>query len=512
MADEIVTKEDMLRTYTNDDLEVLEGNMASGAVPRYRLSQSQKADGSWTEEGSGYAVGSKGTSVLSDGESVSVPGATSGTTQPQQPQQAQREPTAADIFAMVDKQSGNAITKELYQGSPHENAAKAWTTEKTDLFKKIFPGYTIDQLHNMPKDMQKHWQQIEPKAIAHLYQVEQDKQKSAGDARTKALHQLEAYLHIYDREQKQKHEAKVEAAAARKEEAASKTDYQSAHETLREELKREPTASEIRKRIQTDKIAVSGAQAKNKQDIAASGLSPEALQIEGIKFATTGKMPAMGMGAPAVRMKIMTAAADYMKEQGIDPKSVPAMQAEFAATAKAFSAIKTPLANFKAFEGALIKNSDYALTLSKENYRTQLPSVNTVLNAIKTGTGDPKIVKFSAAIYAAALEYEKIRTAGTNITSAELSVGAQKKAEEIMNKAQTHAQLEGVIEALKVDSHNVVSSREEQIKSLGGEMRKLEGTFGKSNEGANVVETRKTKDGRILEKLSDGTVRERPKQ
>ena len=39
MADEIVTKEDMLRTYTNDDLEVLEGNMASGAVPRYRVDE-----------------------------------------------------------------------------------------------------------------------------------------------------------------------------------------------------------------------------------------------------------------------------------------------------------------------------------------------------------------------------------------------------------------------------------------------------------------------------------------
>ena len=233
-------------TFTNEDLE------------KYEPTWKKQPYGT-PKEGEGYAVGSKGTSVLSDGESVSVPGATSGTTQPQQPQQAQREPTAADIFAMVDKQSGNAITKELYQGSPHENAAKAWTTEKTDLFKKIFPGYTIDQLHNMPKDMQKHWQQIEPKAIAHLYQVEQDKQKSAGDARTKALHQLEAYLHIYDREQKQKHEAKVEAAAARKEEAASKTDYQSAHETLREKLKREPTASEIRKRIQTDKIATRAA-------------------------------------------------------------------------------------------------------------------------------------------------------------------------------------------------------------------------------------------------------------
>lgn len=215
----------------------------------------------------------------------------------------------------------------------------------------------------------------------------------------------------------------------------------------------------------------------------AGGLSADALQIEGIKFATTGQMPSLGMGNANIRMKIINAAAEYIKEQGIDPRTVPGLQAEYRGVAQAFRSVKAPLANFEAFERALIKNADYAFALSKQNFRTQLPPANAVLNAIKTNTGDPKIVKFGAAIYAAAMEYEKIRTAGTNVTSAELSIGAQKKAEEILNKAQTHAQLRGVIEAMKVDSKNVVSSRREVLGELSGELRKMDQNFGGSGGG-----------------------------
>jgi hypothetical protein len=208
-----------------------------------------------------------------------------------------------------------------------------------------------------------------------------------------------------------------------------------------------------------------------------SALSPEAIRIEGIKFATTGKMPAMGMAGGAARTAIINSAAEYFKENGIDPKTVPAMQNEYNATAKAFDGVKKSVEQIGGFENGLIKNADYALELSKNNFRSNIIPANKVINYFKTQTGDPEIVKFGAALYAAAMEYEKVRTAGTAITSAELSVGAQKKAEEIMNQAHTHKQLTAIMEAMKQDTANITRGRKDTLVNMGNEMRKLGGTF-----------------------------------
>lgn len=206
------------------------------------------------------------------------------------------------------------------------------------------------------------------------------------------------------------------------------------------------------------------------------------LAIEGEKYYRTGKMPSMGMGNANLRIKILNAGAEAARRDGVNPKNVPALQAEYTATVKAYEATKKPLANFQAFENAMIRNAEYAQDLSSKYSRTNYPTPNKILNAFKTQTGDKDIVEFSNAIYAASLEYEKIRTAGTNISSAELSVGAQKKAEELMNTAQSHAQLQSAIKAMKTDAKNVIESRREQLNELGKELRGLNKTFGEKQE------------------------------
>lgn len=204
-------------------------------------------------------------------------------------------------------------------------------------------------------------------------------------------------------------------------------------------------------------------------------ITDDAIRMEGIKYAITGQMPSMGMGNATVRAKIINSATEYLKEQGIEPGSVPAMQAGFKGAKDTYVAMKKATENFGAFETAMMKNMQYALDLSSKYPRTQLPAANAVINAIRSGTGDPQIVQLGTAIYAAAMEFEKIRTAGTNITSAELSVGAQQKAEQIINKAQTHGQLKAVMEAMKVDAGNVMGSRRGALKQLEKEMTKIPG-------------------------------------
>ena len=198
-------------------------------------------------------------------------------------------------------------------------------------------------------------------------------------------------------------------------------------------------------------------------------LTDDAVTMAGKMFLSTGQMPALGRSS-AARIKIANSAASQAKALGIDPQTLPGLQAEFKASKDALVNMKKSTENFSAFEKSMLKNMDYAVSLSENYKRSEFPPANKVINAVRTKTGDPQVVKFGTALYAAAMEFEKIRTAGTGITSAELSVEAQKKAEQIINAAQTHKQLQAVMEAMKVDAGNVMSARRGQIDSLKNEL------------------------------------------
>jgi len=209
----------------------------------------------------------------------------------------------------------------------------------------------------------------------------------------------------------------------------------------------------------------------NKTGGGGSSLTQDAIKMEGIKYAMTGQMPSMGMGNAGLRSKIINYASAYLIENGINPTEVPAMQAGFKATKDTYANMKKSTEQFGAFEKAMISNMEYATKLSSKYSRTSFPAANTLINAIRTHTGDPEIVEMGTAIYAAAMEFEKIRTAGTAITSAELSMNAQKKAEEIVNKSQTHGQILAVLKAMKTDASNVMDARRKELTILENEMK-----------------------------------------
>ena len=241
---------------------------------------------------------------------------------------------------------------------------------------------------------------------------------------------------------------------------------------------------------------------------AAGSVSDDALKLAASQYLVTGKMPALGMGNANLRQKVLNKAADMAREMGVDPMELPSMQAGFGAQQQALKTMTNATANFGAFEKGMMANADYAIKLSSRFPRSKIPPVNTVMNAIKTKTGDPNIVRFSNALYAAALEYEKIRTAGTNISSAELSVGAQKKAEDLINTAQTHEQLKAAVDAMRVDAKNIINARRSEIKGLQSDLA----SFGKKPDeaqptGKTIVRTgTDKKTGRKVVQYSDGSV------
>ncbi len=200
-------------------------------------------------------------------------------------------------------------------------------------------------------------------------------------------------------------------------------------------------------------------------------LTDDAITIAAQQYIRTGQMPALGMGNAGIRVKVLNKAGELVKASGVDPANVPAFAAEFKATQGALNKMERDYAGFAAFEQGMLKNMDYALSISKKYGNTPLPPANRIINALRTQTGDPKIVEYANAVYAAAMEYEKIRTAGTAVTSAELSVQAQKKAEELINTSQTHAQLVGASKAMKTDARNIIGSRKGEMDRLKKDLK-----------------------------------------
>lgn len=87
--------------------------------------------------------------------------------------------------------------------------------------------------------------------------------------------------------------------------------------------------------------------------------------------------------------------------------------------------------------------TDIALELSKAVPRTDFQPVNKILNAAKTKTGDPKIVALGQALMTLTNEYARAIGGGHG------TVHDKEAAEKRLSEAQSHAQLEAVINVMR---------------------------------------------------------------
>lgn len=203
----------------------------------------------------------------------------------------------------------------------------------------------------------------------------------------------------------------------------------------------------------------------------ATATEAEKRKLSGQLVVANVRIPAFQQGAnlpPGYVFNRKTGSFDYKGGESVTPMggSLATAGSDWKADIGALSALTKSQEQVMAFEKTASKNLEYAVKLSDKFDRTQFPPANAVINALKTKTGDPNIVKFATATYAAALEYQKVVTAGSGVTSAELSVGAQKKAEEIISKSHTKEQFRANLEALKTDMANRKAAYNEQIQEV----------------------------------------------
>ncbi|HET9554350.1 MAG TPA: hypothetical protein VFP50_15415 [Anaeromyxobacteraceae bacterium] len=199
-------------------------------------------------------------------------------------------------------------------------------------------------------------------------------------------------------------------------------------------------------------------------EAAQSALSGEALDMLAEQFATTGKLPAIGMGkdAAALRMKIASRAAELYPDvdlagaaagYGADTGSLKKLQQQ-ADAVDAFE--RTALANLDTFLGSARKVVDVGSPLFNAPFRKFSQAV----------AGNPNMAEFVAARQVAVQELTKVLSGAMGNAAA--SDSARHEAAELLSPDASLAQIEAAAAILKRDMANRKAALATQLGEIRG--------------------------------------------
>lgn len=213
------------------------------------------------------------------------------------------------------------------------------------------------------------------------------------------------------------------------------------------------------------------AKAPAPQPIDLAKVSPADLEA-GYRYFSDGTLPPnMGRGqqgsAQATRIRDISAAIS--QNLGISPDEVRSNQLAF----KGGGAALTQLMRREAQIGANVRNFDFnadqVLQLSDKVDRTGTPVVNAWMNAGRRSvSGNPQLSAFDTAVKSTVNEFAQI-VGGT--TAGATTEGEKKKAEGLLNAAQTPEQIKSVINQMRIESQNRMKSFADQKQQVIGNMR-----------------------------------------
>ena len=222
-----------------------------------------------------------------------------------------------------------------------------------------------------------------------------------------------------------------------------------------------------------------------------NSFTPAAIDNAAARYNIDGTLPPMGMGkgGSAARSQILNRAAELAS--GVDGTDQRVNQLTTKASASTLLQLKKTKTMIKAFEEMANKNADIALELSTKVDRTGSPVVNRwFLAGNNKLAGDVDTATFNTAVNVFANEYAKIMSGSMGNTP--VSDSARKEAHEILNTAQTPAQLRANIKLLQREMKNRIIGLDEseheliqQMKSAGTSTKKEdEGKKPTGNQGA----------------------------
>lgn len=205
----------------------------------------------------------------------------------------------------------------------------------------------------------------------------------------------------------------------------------------------------------------------------AGEMSEEAIKQEGIKYAMTGKMPALGMGNAQMRSKIINAAAAWLKEQGVDPTDVPGLQADVTGEGKS-------LANqqkIRGMMGGFVRNMDKQIDRVERIHtdiakRVGVRALDMPIRELRKrfmGSGNEAILE--AYMVEISNEIGKLST-GSAASIRELSVDAQERWAKIHDPNLSFNELIKILKETKHMGKLRLQGADEEIQATKGRMKK----------------------------------------
>ena len=218
--------------------------------------------------------------------------------------------------------------------------------------------------------------------------------------------------------------------------------------------------------------------------------SEAAINNAAARYNIDGTLPPMGMGkgGATARSLILNRAAELAGDTSGTDQRVAQLTTK--ASASTLLQLKKTKTMIKAFEEMANKNADIALEMSDKVDRTGTPVINRwILAGNNKLAGDVDTATFNTAVNVFANEYAKIMSGSMGNTP--VSDSARKEAHEILNTAQTPAQLRANIKLLQREMQNRIKglddSERELLKGMRGsssDAKKDEGKKPTDNQGA----------------------------
>lgn len=200
------------------------------------------------------------------------------------------------------------------------------------------------------------------------------------------------------------------------------------------------------------------------------------------RYNIDGTLPPMGMGkgGATARSLILNRAAVLAGDTSGTDQRVAQLTTK--ASASTLLQLKKTKTMIKAFEEMANKNADIALEMSAKVDRSGNPVVNRwFLAANNKIAGDVDTATFNTAVNVFANEYAKIMSGSMGNTP--VSDSARKEAHEILNTAQTPAQLRANIKLLQREMKNRIIGLDESEHELIQQMKSAGTSTKKEDEG-----------------------------
>lgn len=232
---------------------------------------------------------------------------------------------------------------------------------------------------------------------------------------------------------------------------------------------------------------------KFKTGLANGKLDEDTVQDAATQYNLTGKIPPLGRGdnAMAVRAQILNTAAKQLKDAGQSEQGAIVNQAALKASQQAYAAVKKSKEMVGTYEKTAVANMQLVRDMSSKVSRGGSPILNKwILAGRKAVEGDPDVAKFDAALTTFSEEYAKVMTGSTGSASATDS--ARSTAHEMINRAQTPEQLNGVLDTMTKEMNNRMESYDNQLYDLQQSMGvPLKDPVSKSGQTADPLGIRK---------------------